>query len=339
MKPLAPWLQRQLQALRQQRGHALLLAGPPGLGQYDLALALARTWLCEQPTPLGACGVCTACHAVDVRTHPDLCVLMPETLALELGWPLDEKTQDKIDRKEIKPSKFIRVDATRQAVAFGQFTRSRGDTKVMLIHPADRLNTEAANTLLKTLEEPAGALRFVLTTEAVHTLLPTLRSRCQTHTLAWPAHDEALQALEAWCQADGSALAKVPRPDLEVWLRAAGHRPQEALSWLQLGQPASVWGRLPAAIAQGDFGPMADWPAARQMDVLHKLCHDLMVTQTGGRPRYFAPGDLPPAPSLDALVQWDMALRAACRTLEHPFNAGLQLEAWALRARQALALH
>jgi len=58
---LAPWLQRQLNELRQQRGHALLLVGPSGLGQYELALALARSWLCETPTERGACGQCGSC--------------------------------------------------------------------------------------------------------------------------------------------------------------------------------------------------------------------------------------------------------------------------------------
>ena len=53
---LAPWLQTQLETLLAQRGHAWLLGGPSGLGQFDLALALARAWLCEQPTAQGACG-------------------------------------------------------------------------------------------------------------------------------------------------------------------------------------------------------------------------------------------------------------------------------------------
>ncbi len=56
MSALAPWLQTQLQSLLAQRGHALLLAGPSGLGQYDLGLALVRAWLCERPGPQGACG-------------------------------------------------------------------------------------------------------------------------------------------------------------------------------------------------------------------------------------------------------------------------------------------
>ena len=96
---LPPWLQRQLASLRQQRSHALLLSGPPGLGQYELALELARVWLCERPSDQGACGACSGCHAIEVRTHPDLFVLLPEVLAIELGWPLDPKTQDKIDKK------------------------------------------------------------------------------------------------------------------------------------------------------------------------------------------------------------------------------------------------
>jgi DNA polymerase III subunit delta' len=333
--PLAPWLQAQLHSLLQQRGHALLLSGPPGLGQYPLALALARAWLCEQPTEQGACGQCTACHAIDVRTHPDLCVLMPETLSLELGWPLDEKTQDKIDKKEIKPSKFIRVDATREAVAFTQFTRSRGNTKVVLIYPAERLNVESANTLLKTLEEPVGAVRFILATEAAHALLPTIRSRCLTHAMHWPGTDEAL----AWLQEVQDTKTPASATDLRIWLRAAGQRPDEALEWLKLGLPATAWAQLPKTVAAGNFAPMADWPPARQMDVLQKLCHDLMVLQAGGEPRFFQTPDLPQAPPMAQLVRWQKQLQQASRTLEHPFNAGLMQEAWASLARDALALH
>jgi len=335
---LPPWLQQQLTSLRQQRGHALLLSGPPGLGQYPLALALARSWLCEQPTEQGACGQCTSCHAIDVRTHPDLFVLMPETLSMELGWPLDEKTQDKIDRKEIKASKQIRVDATREAVSFTQFTRSRGDTKVVLIYPAERLNVESANTLLKTLEEPPGAVRFILATEAAHALLPTIRSRCLTHAMHWPDPAQALAWLQTVSEGEGSTKA----PDastLQTCLRAAGGRPDEALGWLSRGLTASTWATLPRAIATGNFAAMADWGAARQMDVLHKLCHDLMVLQSGGEPRFFDARDLPPPPQRLALVRWHKALLQSTRTVEHPFQAALMQEAWASQAQQALALH
>ena len=330
--PLPPWLDAQLADLQRQRGHALLLAGPAGLGQYALALALARRWLCEQPQDHRACGHCASCHAVDVRTHPDLRVLMPETLALELGWPLDEKTQDRIDRKEIKPSKAIRVDATRQAVAFTQTTRARSDTQVVLVYPAERLNTEAANTLLKTLEEPTGAVRFVLATEAAHALLPTIRSRCQSHAMAWPEAG----ALDQWL---GQRLPQASAAQRQLAIQAAGGRPDEALQWAAEAQLARLWPALPAALARGDWTLLADWPPTRQMDVLIKLCHDLMALRAAAPPRFFAAADLPALPSWAALLAWQQDLQQASRTLEHPFSAALMQEAWAQRARSALAIH
>jgi DNA polymerase-3 subunit delta' len=140
---------------------------------------------------------------VDVRTHADLCSLMPETLALELNWPLDEKTQKELDDKKRKPSKEIRVEAAREMVAFSQFTRSGGSTKVVFVYPAERMNHITANTILKTLEEPPGECRFVLASEAAHQLLPTIRSRCQTHTMVWPTEAESL----SWLQTQGVPAA------------------------------------------------------------------------------------------------------------------------------------
>ena len=212
----APWISRQATDLLAQRGHAWLLQGPSGLGQYDLALALVSAWLCEQPSPEGACGQCPSCHAIAVRTHADLAVLMPETVILELGWPLSEKAQDEIDKKSRKPSKEIRVDAMRDAVEFAQRTNARGRGKAVLVFPAERMNTITANALLKTLEEPPGDVRFVLATEASHLLLPTIRSRCLAHTMKWPEADEAL----LWLTGQG-----VPSDVAQALLRSAGAGP------------------------------------------------------------------------------------------------------------------
>lgn len=335
--PLAPWLQQQLRSLLAQRGHALLLSGPSGLGQYELALALARTWLCENPSEQGPCGHCGSCHAIDVRTHADLCVLMPETLSLELGWPLDEGAQKEIDDKKRKASKLIRVEAAREAVSFTQLTRSRGSIKAVLVYPAERMNVESANTLLKTLEEPVGEVRFVLATEAAHQLLPTIRSRCQGHAMVWPATDEALKWLQVQASALGRPGAEVAtREQAQVWLQAAGGRPADALDWARSGLNAQTWTQLPQALARGDWTPLADWPAARQLAVLQKLCHDLMATASGAVPRFFPANTLPKAPRWAVLATWSRELMGAARTVEHPFNAGLMQEAWAARTHQVL---
>lgn len=327
---LPPWLQRQLRALLLLRGHAVLLSGAAGLGQYELALALARAWLCEQPGADGACGRCSSCHAIDVRTHADLYVLMPEQYALDFGWPLDAATQERIERKEIKPSRQIRVEAARAAVAFTQITHGRAPGKVVLIYPAQRLNLESANTLLKTLEEPPGHVRFILATEAAHLLLPTIRSRCQTHRLHWPTEAEG----KAWLmQAAAAAQLNQSEADWTACWRAAGGRPDEAMAWAQLGVKEPLWRNLPQQLAQGDWSAIADWPMPRQLQVMMMLCRDVMAHALGAPPSHFAAETLPAPPALQRLSAYWRALQQAWRTVEHPWQPALWAQAWAERTR------
>ena len=343
---LAPWLQTQLTSLLAQRGHAWLLAGPSGLGQFELAQALARAWLCEKPSAQGACGVCASCHAVDVHTHADLALLVPETLSLELGWPLDETTQKDLDEKKRKPSKEIKVNAAREIVSFTQFTRSRGTTKVVLVFPAERMNGITANTLLKTLEEPPGEVKFILASEAAHQLLPTIRSRCLGHSMVWPSFDEALvwlQAASLQVQGDEKKPAKPPTlADLKTLLTATGGRPADALHWVQSGQASAIaqsWQALPKAIAKGNAAALSEFLPSQAVDALQKLCHDVLAVKTGAQPRFFSAADLPPArpkAGMFALAHWAQELASTARTVEHPYNAGLMLESLASRAKIAL---
>ncbi|TFZ00899.1 DNA polymerase III subunit delta' [Ramlibacter henchirensis] len=327
MSATAPWITQQAEVLLAQRGHAWLLQGPSGLGQYALALELARAWLCEQPTPQGACGACGSCHAVEVRTHADLSVLMPETAMQALGWPLPEKAQQELDDKKRKPSREIRVEAMRDAIEFAQRTSARGRGKAVLVYPAERMNTVTANALLKTLEEPPGDVRFVLASEAAHQLLPTIRSRCLGHTMRWP---EPAQS-EAWLAEQG-----VPAADVPVLLRAAGGRPEQALALAQAGRSAKAWAQLPKAISRGDVAALGDCTPAEAIDVLQKVCHDMLAARAGAAPRFFDPTDLPRTGSYESLTAWWRELAQEQKTAEHPFNAGLMLESLVSRARSAL---
>lgn len=322
-----PWISAQLRQLLSQRGHAWLLQGPSGLGQYELALSLARAWLCDRPTPDGACGQCGSCHQVEVRAHTDLAVLMPETAMQVLGWPLSEKAQQEIDDKKRKPSREIRVDAMRDMLEFAQRTSGRGRGKVVMVYPAERMNQVTANALLKTLEEPPGDVRFVLATEATHQLLPTIRSRCLGHSLTWPGADEAA----AWLQEEGVPAAAAP-----ALLRASGGRPDDALRLHQAGLDAKTWSTWPKSLVRGDIGVLADWSPGEVVEAFQKLCHDLLAVRSGAAPRFFDAGDLPPAGSVGALTGWWRSLAATARTVEHPFNAGLLLEDLVAQARTAL---
>jgi len=323
----APWMLAQCQSLLEQRGHAWLLAGPSGLGQYDLALALARAWLCEQPSALGACGQCGSCHAIDVRTHADLCVLMPETVMMDLGWPLSEAAQSDIDDKKRKASKEIRVEAMRDAVEFSQRTSARGRGKAVLVFPAERMNVVTANALLKTLEEPPGDVRFVLASDAAHQLLPTIRSRCLAHTMTWPSQEASL----AWLSARGLNAQQA-----RVMLQAAGGRPQDALQLFEAKADAQAWVLLPKAIASGDLGVFKDWSAPQVVNALQKLCHDLLALKVGAGTRFFDAAALPSGGSIASLTGWAKDLAESKRTAEHPFNVGLMMEALVSQAQNAL---
>ena len=322
-----PWIAAQRSALLAQQGHAWLLHGPSGLGQFELALELVRAWLCESPGEHGACGYCTSCHAVDVHTHADLSVLMPEVEMLERGWPLPQKAQAELDDKKRKPSREIRVDAMREVVEFSQRTSARGRGKAVLVYPAEQMNVVTANALLKTLEEPPGDVRFVLASTAAHQLLPTIRSRCLGHAMVWPAQD----AMRQWLGSQG-----VPLGDADAFLRAAGGRPGDALALYQSGRSPQAWAQLPQALLRGDASALAGHSPAQAIEALQKLCHDLLARAVGAAPRYFSASDLPAAPALARLSAWSRVLATQARTAEHPFNTGLMLEALVAEARNVL---
>jgi DNA polymerase-3 subunit delta' len=324
---MASWIASQTRQLLSQKGHAWLLQGPSGLGQYSLGLSLVRSWLCENPLAQGACGLCTSCHAIDVRTHADLCVLMPETTQLELGWPLSEKAQAEIDDKKRKPSREIRVESMRDAIEFSQRTSARGRGKAVLVYPAERMNPISANALLKTLEEPSGDTRFVLASEAAHQLLPTIRSRCIAHTMLWPEVADSL----AWLQTMGMSGA-----DAATLLQASGGRPEDAMLFAQTGRDPQRWKAIPRAVASGDVSIFKDWPVPQVIDALHRLCHDLMALSCGASPRFFEVTDLPAKSALADLSAWSRDLAQSSRTAEHPFNAGLMMEDLVNRAQTAL---
>jgi DNA polymerase-3 subunit delta' len=323
-----PWLAGWLDDGRRRAAHALLVHGPQGIGQWELALTLAQAWLCEAAADPRPCGRCASCRLVSARSHPDLQVLLPEALQESLGWS-DAEGEGAPERagKTRQPSKEIKVDAVRTAVSFAQTTSARGRAKVLVIHPAERMNGIAANALLKTLEEPPGAARFVLSCAAPEALLPTIRSRCQAIALRLP--DSALAA--AWLAERG-----VARP--EVMLAAAGGQPLEALAWSAQGIDAAAWQRLPERVGLGDASGLTGWPMPQAVDALQKLCHDALCRAVGAPGRYF-PDDAVPvrAGRVDALLAWSRELSRAARHAEHPWNAGLMLEALVAQGHKALS--
>ena len=329
--PRLPWLAAPLQrALSTRRGHALLVHGPSGVGQFELSLLLATARLCESAdvaVDARPCDRCASCRLVRARSHPDLMVLVPEALREGLGWSVGSEGEEggESTRPGKKPSKDIRVEAVRAAIAFATTTSSRGRGKALVIHPAERMNDIAANAFLKTLEEPAGEAIFVLSTAAPDALLPTIRSRCQALALAVPAAGEAIEWLEAQGVKDARTL-----------LVACGGQPQEVLAWAALGIDAAAWRGLPDRVARGEAAALHGLPLGFAVQALQKLCHDALALACGGAPRYFPPENLPAGAELAALLAWSRALSRLAGEAEHPWIADLGVESLVEQGRQAL---
>ena len=321
-----PWLAAPLaDALERQRGHALMLHAAPGIGALPFGLTLAQAWLCEAEAAAGAqrpCGHCGSCRLVQSQLHPDLFVLLPEVQRRALGWMLaDDKPED-----DKKPSRQIRIGEVRAAIDWVTRTSSRGRGKVLFMHPAEAINLQAGNALLKTLEEPPAGTRVLISVSDPAHLLPTVRSRCQRLALPPPSPAEAAD----WLQAQGVQGA-------DVLLAACGGRPLDALELAQAGVDAAAWAALPRVLLRGQGGALSGWPVPRALDALQKLCHDAMAQASGGAGRYFPHGSVPPA-RLPALLAWQEALLRVARHDEHPWNEGLLLESLVAQARSAFTL-
>jgi len=330
-----PWLAEPLaQALRTHRGHALLVHGAPGVGALAFALVMGQAWLCEGTGPdapaqrLRPCGRCGSCRLLQSHLHPDLTVLLPEILRREHSWPLPDDKTDGDDSKR-KPSRQIRIDDVRLLIERCTRTSARGQGKVGLIHPADALNLQSANALLKTLEEPAAGTHLLLTTADPSALLPTVRSRCQLLRLPTPSAEQAVP----WLQARGVAEAA----DAQVLLAACSGRPLDVLALVQAGVDARAWAALPLAVANGQAAALAGWPVPRALDALQKLCHDAMARAAGGAAVYFPAHSLPARVALPALNAWAAELRRVARHAEHPWSEALLIEALVGAGAHALA--
>lgn len=169
-------LQRSLAVGRL--AHAYLLAGPPHVGKGTLALDVARALLCEGDSP--PCGTCTACQRIDRRVHPDV---------LWVGLLADEKTG--------RPRTEMGIDQMREVTALAALPPFQGSHRVFIVDGAERLSQEAANALLKTLEEPPPQMVFFLLSSAEGALLPTITSRCQRLELRPLPEAEVVRFLEA----------------------------------------------------------------------------------------------------------------------------------------------
>ncbi len=314
-----PWHHRQWQrvdAMRssQRMPHALMLRGARGLGKGEFALRLSSLLLCEaEERP---CGTCRGCRLMTAGNHPDFLVVSPAE---------DKQT--------------IGIEQIRALIDHVWLTTQYGGYKVVVVSPAELMTRQAANTLLKTLEEPPGAAVFILVAHESGLLPPTIRSRCQMLDFPLPEAARALPWLSARLP---------PEAPAETLLRLADGAPFSALEIAETGGAearSELFQDLAALVTEG-ADPVAVASGWRSQEVaevgrwLTTLTMDLIRLKTNQNPGPLTHEDLrhamqPLARRLDlirlfALLDVCLELRWLCAR-QTSFNPQLLLEGVAIR--------
>jgi DNA polymerase-3 subunit delta' len=282
-----PWLEAAWERLRLARAsdrlaHGLLVTGPRGVGKRHLVEMLVRVLLCASPRDDGvACGACADCRLADSGSHPDL---------LRLGPDPESKSGE------------IRVEAIRELADRASLTAIRAPRKVVVIDPADRMNTAAANALLKTLEEPPGATLLCLIGEQPERLPATVRSRCQPIRIPTPPSKQALD----WLSRTGQGQNGLLRLSLGQGapLRAASEIDEPLLEQRR----ALLCGFL--AVAEGEQDPVVEAAAWNRVGVRPSLewlagwlCDLLRLATSSSAPRLDNPDMREPFTGLAARLE------------------------------------
>ena len=249
--------------------HALLFSGPEGVGKRRTAEALAAALLCSSPAAGHPCGTCESCRAFSRGIHPDFFFVVPEAVG--------------------KGARSIRIEAMRALGSALARPPELAPRQVALIDDAQRMNEAAANSFLKTLEEPTGDVVFLLVTGMRAALLDTIVSRCLEipfGPLALPElfevlHRHGVEAEEAAALAalaDGSAGRA-----LALHVEGALRQREEAVSLLaRLPQipPLSLW-------AEGKkWGALSREEAGEWLRSLRLTLRDVLVLYGGAAPLY-----------------------------------------------------
>ncbi|GMR15930.1 MAG: DNA polymerase III subunit delta' [Gammaproteobacteria bacterium] len=191
MSAILPWQTPNWENLTSSQknnrlAHALLLHGPKGIGKNDFAIGFAHWLLCEQPLADKVCGQCKSCLLVKAESNPDLLYLCPE-----------------------EEGKAIKVDQIRELINKISLTGHGQGYRVIIISPADALNINASNSLLKTLEEPPQNTVLILISDKPSKLMATIRSRSQMIRFDLPSEDQSLQWLKLQNTANPELVLKL----------------------------------------------------------------------------------------------------------------------------------
>lgn len=288
--------------------HAYLFTGPAGVGKTDAALAFARALNCRDGSG-DACECCPSCRKAAAGAHPDIHLVAPA-------------------------GSTLKIEQMRELQKTAWLSPLEGRYKAFIVRDADRMTPEAANSLLKILEEPPGQAVFILVSSAPYALLPTIVSRCQQvpffpaspdrlarHLVDRlgldPARARLLAYLSGGCTGRALALAE-----------AAGLETRREQAWQIISRAERD---LPAALAQAEQLEKQGDPQ-ETLDLVAIILRDILLVKCGGGELIVnldkgeALAELAAGMDLPALVKAVGAVEEAKRSLQRWANPRLVLE-------------
>jgi DNA polymerase III subunit delta' len=331
MTKLYPWqdeLWKRWVVLRDRMPQALLLKGAEGIGKLNFALNMAQSLLCVQPlNNTAACQICPACHWFTQQSHPDFKLIQPAIMTVVE----DDKAGDK------KPARQITIEQIRSLTDFASLSAHQSGYRVVIIHPAEMMNNNSANALLKILEEPPKQMLILLISHRPQRLLPTIRSRC----LAFPIPLPSLEIAVSWLQQQKLAAPM-------DFLAQTGFSPLLAIQLAENAQVNEQYHHFIQEILQPekvDVYALSDYlKGTEPIKMIHWLqqwCYDLIGCKLTGKVRYFPEqtdliNKLTAGVDIHRVLQYQSKLTIAKRESLHPLNPKLLYESILLAYQQAM---
>jgi len=315
-------------ALRRKRvPPTLLFAGPPGVGQRETALELAKALNCLQRDD-DACDACSSCRTIEAGRHPD--VIDVKTLPVK-----NERSKITESDDETKEVTVIKIDQIREAIGLAVMKPMTARKRVFLIDDATEMLEASANSSLKILEEPPSHVQFILITSNPDPLLPTIKSRCQTLVFGPIPTEEIVAALlrRGFMEDQARTMALVVQGNYE---RAM------TMDWDDVqAERAAAWGLL-RSILRDDEGSaflrrfaFGRKTASREelkdtLDLFGGFLRDLLLLgETDGSGRLLNPdfkdalGEVAPSLGPERALRMISAVDEAIYFLDRKMNAGL----------------
>jgi len=247
------------EAMQKKRlHHAWLFYGVKGIGKASVAKQLAALFLCERPDMQHhqACGQCHPCAMLHAGSHPDY---------ENIGLLFDEKKK--------KFNRDINIAQTRAALDFLALSGLKSKRRVLFIDDANLMNNQAANALLKGLEEPTEGSLLLIVCHDLMRLPATIRSRCMLQACA-PLNDETMRQVLIE-QGLGEQL-------MSLAMDLGQGSPGRVATLLNSGQAKALlaWQDLLSDISQSDIGAMQQWLDKHVKEIPHELISNMVVSAT-----------------------------------------------------------